>query len=144
MARLIRLFVPVVIAVMLGPLIAGLAVCILALATNIFEYTGSLPVADLFKMFGIYIIFAYLAGGVIALLAGIFVSIWMIWRPPSAIVVVAAAVIATSGYVAAGALGCLGLAERTNACSNFLFTLVLAVLAAAGCWLLARRFLRTE
>jgi hypothetical protein len=131
---------PVVIAVVLGPLIAGLAVCALAIANTLFDQASSLPVVDLFKMFGFYIIFAYITGGAIALLAGILVSIWMISRPPSLIVVIAAAVIATAVYLGLGALGLFGLIEFTNARANFLLIFALAIIAAIGCWLLTRRF----
>jgi hypothetical protein len=144
MSKPVRLLLPVMIAVVLGPLIAGLAVCLLAVGTSIFEHTGSLLIADLFPMFVFYIIFSYFSGGAIALLAGILVSIWMIWRPPSAIVVIAAAVIATAVYLAVAALGFLGLSEWSNARSNYLFTLVLAVIAATGCWLLTRRFAKAS
>jgi hypothetical protein len=143
MNKVVRFLMPIVIAVVLGPLIAGLAVCLLLVVTNIFDPSAALPMADLFKMFGVYIIFAYLGGSAIALLAGILVSIWMIWRPPSAIVVIAAAVIATAVYMGVGALGSLGMTEWSNARSNFLFTLVLAVIAATVCWLLTRRYART-
>jgi hypothetical protein len=144
MTKPVRFLIPIVIAMVLGPLIAGLAVCLLAVGTNIFDHTGTLPIADLFPMFGFYIVFAYLNGGVIALLAGILVSIWMIWRSPSAIVAIAAAMIATVGYLGVSALGFLGLAEWSNARSNFLFTLVLAVIAADGCWLLTRPFMKAS
>ena len=142
MTKLIRFLMPIVIAVALGPLIAGLAVSIFAFGTSIFDNTGSLPMAGIFKMSGFYIVFAYFLGSAIAVLAGILVSIWMFWRPPNAIVVIVAAVIATCGYMAVGALGFLGSEELTNARSNFLFTLVLAVIAAAGCWFLTRRFVK--
>ncbi len=144
MTKPVRFLMPIVIAVLLGPLIAGLAVCLLAVGTNIFDRTGSLPITDLLPMFGFYIVFAYLHGGVIALLAGILVSIWMTWRPPNAIVAIAAAMIATVGYLGVGALGFLGLAEWSNARSNFLLTLVLAVIAADGCWLLTRPFVKAS
>ena len=139
MRNIFRLLMPIVIAVALGPLIAGLAVWVLAVATNI--YTGAPSIADLFAMSWVYTVFAYVVGGAIALLAGILVSIWMIWRPPNAIVVIAAAAIATSAYLAVGALGFLGPVELNNARNNFLFVLVAAIVAAAGCWLLTRRFL---
>jgi hypothetical protein len=141
--KAIRLVIPVVIAVVLGPLIAGLAVCLLALGNNFIDRSSALPLGDLFAMFGVYIVFAYFIGGVIALIAGLLVSIWMIWREPNAFVTIGAAVIATVGYMAIGALGFLGPAEWTNARSNFLFTLALAVIAAAACWFLTRRFLRS-
>ena len=140
MPRSVRLLMPVAVAVLLGPLIAGLAVCVLAIANDLFDQAGSLPMADLFKMFGFYIIFAYIWGGAIALLAGILVSIWMISRPPSLIVVVAAAVLATAVYHGLGALGVLGSIGLTNAGASFLVMAALAVVAAVGCWLLTRRF----
>jgi len=139
----IRLLMPIVIAVVLGPLIAGLAISLFAVFTSIFSDTAALQFTDVMAMSVFYIMFAYLIGGAIALLAGILVSIWMIWYSPSAVVVTAAAVIATAVYMGIGALGVLGPVEWNNARSNFLFTLVLAVIAANVCWLLTRRFART-
>jgi hypothetical protein len=144
--KFVRLLAPIVIAVVLGPLIAGLAVSLFEVAPTISDVlsgAGSSPFADLPGLIVLYIMFAYIVGSVIALLAGILVSIWMIWRPPSAIVVTAAAAIATAAYLGVGALGVLGPVEQTNARMNFLFTLVFAVIAANGCWLLTRRFART-
>ena len=139
----IRLLMPIVIAVVLGPLIAGLAVTVFAVGNRVFSETGALSLSDLKELSVVYIVFAYVIGGAIALLAGILVSIWMIWYPPSAIVATAAAVIATAAYMGIGALGFLGPVEWTNAHNNFLFALVLAVIAANVCWLLMRRFART-
>jgi len=134
---------PIVIAVVLGPLVAGLAVCLLAVGNSIIDQDDWSQSADLRGLSVLYMIFAYLIGGVIALLAGISVSIWMIWHRPNAIVVNAAAVIATVLFMGVGASGFLGLVEETNARSNFVFILVLAVIAANVCWLLTRRFART-
>jgi hypothetical protein len=142
MKELFRLVMPIVIAVALGPLIAGLVVSVFAVITNILDNAGSLAIADLLDLFGFYIVFAYVLGTVIALLAGTLVSIWIVWRPASTIVVIAAAVIATGVYMGIGALGFLGPTEWTNARSNFLVTLMLAAIAAAGCWFLTRRFVR--
>ena len=145
MTRIIRFLAPIVIAIVLGPLIAGLALSLLAVGKNLVDLVGdagTLPIALLFPWFGIYIIFAYIYGGAIAFLAGLLVSIWMLWRPPSGMIVTAAAAIATIGYLSVAALGFLGAEELTNARSNFWLTLVLAVIAAAGCWLLTRRLLR--
>jgi hypothetical protein len=91
MQKLRRLLMPIVVAVFLGPLIAGLTVCVLATANNLLDPADSLPVVDLFKMFGFSIVFAYISGAGIALLAGMLVSIWMMFRPPSLIAVIAAA-----------------------------------------------------
>jgi hypothetical protein len=135
--KIVRLLAPIVIAVVLGPLIAGLAVTLFAVVHSVLYDTGGLSLADLKELAVFYIIFAYVIGGAIALLAGILVSIWMIWYPPGAIVANAAAVIATIVYMGIGALGVLGPVD-----SSFLFTLVFAVIAANGCWLLMRRFAR--
>jgi hypothetical protein len=139
----IRLLMPIVIAVVLGPLIAGLAVTLFAVVTSVFDGSGAMSLSGLKELSVFYIIFAYVIGGAIALLAGILVSIWMIWYPPSAIVATAAAVIATAVYMGISALGVLGPIEENNAQNNFLFTLVFAVIAANVCWLLMRRFART-
>jgi len=135
--KIVRLLAPIVIAVVLGPLIAGLAVTLFAVVHSVLYDTGGLSLADLKELAVFYIIFAYVIGGAIALLAGILVSIWMIWYPPGAIVANAAAAIATIVYMGIGALGVL---EPVD--SSFLFTLVFAVIAANGCWLLMRRFAR--
>jgi hypothetical protein len=140
MTRPVRFLIPIVIAVVLGPLIASLAFWVFAIAGSLFNPSASLPIADLFKMLGVYIVFAYVFGGAIALLAGILVSIWTISRPPTLIVVIAAAVVATAIYLGLGALGFMGPAEVTNARANFLLIFALAVIAAIGCWLLMRRF----
>jgi hypothetical protein len=135
--KIVRLLAPIVIAVVLGPLIAGLAVTLFAVVHSVLYDTGGLSLADLKELAVFYIIFAYVIGGAIALLAGILVSIWMIWYPPGAIVANAAAVIATVVYMGIGALGVL---EPVD--SSFLFTLIFAVIAANVCWLLTRRFAR--
>ena len=140
MPRFVRLLMPVVVAVVLGPLIAGLAVSIFAIASNLFDQTGSLPAVDLLKMCVFYIVFAYIWGGAIALLAGILVSIWMMSRPPSLTVVVAAALIATAIYLGLAAFGAFGSIEAANARGNVVLMFPLAVIAAVGCWLLTRRF----
>jgi hypothetical protein len=131
---------PIVVAVVLGPLIAGLAVCVLATVSNLLDLADSLPVVDLFKMFGFFIVFAYISGVGIALLAGILVSIWMMSRPPSLIVVIAAALLATAIYLGLSALGLLKPVEITSARADFLVIFAVAMIAAIGCWLLTRRF----
>jgi hypothetical protein len=142
MSKIVRLLMPVGVAVVLGPLIAGLAVGLLAIAVNLFDRTAAMPWADVVTLCGFYVVFAYVIGAPVALLAGALVSLWMIRRPPTAVVVIAAAVVATGVYMGVGALGYLGPVEFNNARNNFLFTLALAVIAAFGCWLLTRRFAR--
>ena len=75
---------------MLGPLIVGLAVSLFAVVSNIFVHTSSVPTADVFVMSYYFVVFAYFVGSKFAWLSGILVSIWMIWRPPNAIVAIAA------------------------------------------------------
>ena len=70
MQRPVRLLMPIVVAVVLGPLIAGLAVCVLATVSNLLDLADSLPMLYLFKMFGFFVVFAYIKGAGIALLAG--------------------------------------------------------------------------
>ena len=142
-----RFLMPIVIAVVLGPLVAGLAVCLLALVTNIsdrFSGIGSLALSDFPGLFLAYVTFAYVIGAPIALLAGLFVSLWMIRRVPNVLVVTVAAVLATGLFIGVAALGLLGPVQETNGRSNLLFTLVFAVIGALGCWLLIRRFLGTR
>jgi hypothetical protein len=142
MNKLLRFVMPIAIAVALGPLIAGIAVTVLALVTNLVDGTAAVVITDVLALSVSYIIFAYAGGAAIAFLAGLLVSIWMLSRPPSLLVVIGAAVLATTLYMGIGATGVLGPVEFTNARSNFLFTLIFAVIAAAGCWLLMRRFAR--
>ena len=151
-AAINRFLMPVLIAGGLGPLTGGLAAGLLAVGTSILIHmglvTGTFPLphaglsmADVFELLAICIVFAYPLGGVIALLAGLLISIWMIWRPPSVFVVVAAAVIASAVYMGIGAsFGLLGPAAWSNAAYALVFA-VIAVISAFVCWLLVRRFL---
>jgi hypothetical protein len=144
MKKLARHLIPILIAVVIGPLIAAVAISMFTIGISIFKLNIPYSIRDAVELFSLNILFAYLLGGVIALLAGIFVSIWMIWREPNAIITIIAAVIATCCYLAIGATGLLGPFQEMNAHSNFLFWLVLAVIAAAGCWLLTRPFLNAK
>src|SRR5579871_6002360 len=132
MQKFVRLLMPMVIAVGLGPLIAGLIFCLLAVYTNFSDPSTVLPISDLFKMFSIYIVFAYFAGGPIALLAGLIVSIWMIWRSPGLVVAMAAEIEFLSSM------------DSSMVYNNFVLLLVLSGVAAGVCWLLTRRFARTK
>jgi hypothetical protein len=55
--RMFQLLMPILVAVGIGPMIAGLLVCSVALFTTIFDWTGALHVTDLP---GAYIIFSYI------------------------------------------------------------------------------------
>jgi hypothetical protein len=131
MRRLLRFSLPIVIAGVLGPLIGGLAICLFAAGQYVVDKDPG-PIADLFGIFPLYMIFAYVLGWPIAVLAGLLVSISMIFRPP--------------GIVAA--VGLLWLAAAANlmgplpnlAYGMLALTLGLSVVAAIACWLLARPF----
>jgi hypothetical protein len=138
--RAVQLLAPIVVAAVLGPLVAGFAVWLFALVSGLFDPTRLLLLADWLALLYFYVVMAYFIGGPIALLAGVLVSLWIMRGPPSALVVNAAAVVATAAFMAVAALGVLGPVEQTNGRSNFWFTLVFAVVAANGCWLLLRRF----
>jgi hypothetical protein len=143
--RVVELLAPIVIAVVLGPLAVSVTFWLLDLASNVFHLLdpeSSVALADFPGFLVFLVIMAYVIGGPIAMLAGLLVSLWMIRRPPSALVVNAAAVIATVVFMAVAATGVLGPVEETNARSNVFFTLVSAVFAANVCWSAMRRLLR--
>jgi hypothetical protein len=138
MKRLLRFSLPIVIAGVLGPLIGGLAICLFAAGQYVVDKDPG-PIADLFGIFPLYMIFAFVLGWPIAVLAGLLVSIWMIFRPPGIVAVVAAT---------AAAVGVLWLAAAANlmgplpnlAYGMLALTLGLSIVAAIVCWLLARPF----
>jgi hypothetical protein len=138
-----RLLIPIVVAGTLGPLVGGLIFCALAVYANFFDQTADLPIADLFTMFGVYIIVAYLEGGVVALLAGLLVSIWMIWRPPGFVVAIAAALASVGLYRLAAEIGMLSPADATMVSDDLAPALAIAAMSAGVCWLLTGRFVRT-
>jgi hypothetical protein len=142
----VRFLAPIVVAVVLGPLAVSITFWLLDLASNVFRLLdpqSGITLADYPGFLVFLVIMSYFIGGPIALLAGLLVSLWMIRRPPSALVVNAAAVIATLVFMAVAATGILGPVEETNGRSNLLFMLVGAVFAANVCWFVMRRFLRT-
>ncbi len=135
MSKVIRFSLPIVIACAFGPLIAGLAVSLFAVANSLFPLSEMMSLEDIGSTLVLFIIMAYVIGEPVALLSGLLLSLWMLFRPPTLTVVIGVTVIATSLFFAIGALGLLGPVELTNAQNNFVFTLVLAVIAATGCWL---------
>jgi hypothetical protein len=138
MSKALCFIAPITTALVPGPLIAGLAVILFAVVLALFSSLGQTN-ASMLGLFPLYMMIAYAVGAPIAVLAGFIVLIWMPVRAPSLIVVI----VATGIYMAIGALGLLGPVEFTNARSNFAFTLIAAIVAAAGCWLRTRRFART-
>ena len=138
--RVATLLAPIVVAVVLGPLVVSIGLWLVNTAPGLLDSEPSLSFADYRGALVFVVIMTYLIGWPIALLAGILVSLWMMKSPPSALVVNAAAVIATAAFMGVSALGVLGPVAQFNGRSNFLFTLVAALVAANVCWLLMRRF----
>lgn len=126
----IRLFMPIVVAVALGPLIAGLVFCALTAANNVFGQIG-LPIDDLLKSFGVYILFAYIEGGPVALLAGLLLSIWMIRYPPGFAVANVAAAISVGLFRLAASIDTFSRVNGVDLVrTNFGLTLAVAFIAA--------------
>jgi hypothetical protein len=139
MKKLFRFLMPIVIAVVLGPLLAGLIVCLFALSLYFFGYDNG-PLAELFSMFWVYIMFAYFEGGPVALVAGLLVSIWMIWRRPGLLVVIVAAIAAIGLCYLADGFGMFNPIGGPLVSNNLGLMLVLSVMGASVCWFLTRRF----
>jgi hypothetical protein len=138
--RAVTLLAPIVVAVGLGPLVVSIGLWLVNTASGLLDAESSLSFADYRGALVFVVILTYFIGWPIALLAGILVSLWMIRRPPSALAVNAAAVIATVLFMGVSALGVFGPVEQFNGRSNMLFTLIAALVAANVCWLLMRRF----
>jgi hypothetical protein len=137
----IRFLAPIAVATLLGPLTVSVALWFASAASDLLNGTWS-SFADAGGLFVFLIIMTYFISWPIALLAGLLMSLWMIRRPPSMLVVNAAAVIATTIFMAVAASGVLGPVEENNGRSNFWFTLVAAVFAANVCWFLMLPLLR--
>jgi hypothetical protein len=134
---------PIVIAVVLGPLVAGLIVCLFAIYSD-FADQSSETIADLFSVFWVYIMFAYFEGGPVALVAGLLVSIWMIWRQPGLMAVIGAAIAAIALCYLVDRFGMFNPIGGPLVSNNLGIMLVLSIIAAAICWLLTRRFVPAQ
>ena len=82
-----RMAVAVITAAALGPLVAGLIVFVYALDMVFFELgnppeTFGAALATIGQLFGMTIIGAYRLGGIVALIAGLLIALWMKWNPP--------------------------------------------------------------
>jgi len=138
MNSLLRFLLPIVIAGILGPLVGGIAVCVLVAGQYLADWPLG-PITDLFGAFVFYVFFAFVLGWPIAVLAGVLMSIWMNFRAPSLVAAIAAAV---------GAVGLLWFAAATNvlgpfpnlAYGAFALTLGASVAAAIVCWFAVRPF----
>ena len=138
--RTVMLLAPIVVAVVLGPLVLSIGLWLFNVAQSVLDSESSSSLSDYRGALIFVVIMTYVIGWPIALLAGILVSLWMIRRPPSALTVNAAAVIATAVFMGVSALGVFGPVEQFNGRNNLLFTLIAALVAANVCWLLLRRF----
>lgn len=135
----LRLLMPIVIATLLGPLVAGLAVCLLAICIAVIDLPTAPGLADMAKLFSLYMIFAYLEGGPIALVAGILVTIWMAWRsPPTLPVSIGAGLASVILFRLAAGAGMLSAPAAVLVRYNLVLALALSAVAAGTCWLLAR------
>jgi hypothetical protein len=139
MRKLFRFLMPIVVAVGLGPLVAGLIVCLFAIYSHFTDGSGE-TLAELFSFFWVYITFAYVEGGPVALVAGLLVSIWMVWRPPGLMAVIGAAIAAIALCYVADRFGMFNPVGGPLVSNNLGLMLVLSVVVAGVCWLLTRRF----
>lgn len=138
MKRLLRLSMPILVAGVFGPLFAGLAVCLYA-AAQFAVATDPGPISGLLGLCVLYMMFAYVLGWPIAVLAGVLMSIWMIFRAPAIVGAIAATV------AAVGLLWLLGAADLMGPIPNLAYgmlslTLAVSIVAAIVCWLLTRPF----
>jgi hypothetical protein len=138
MKRLLRLSMPIIIAVVLGPLFAGLAVCLYA-AAQFAVATDPGPIAGLLGLCVLYMMFAYVLGWPIAVLAGVLMSVWMMFRAPGVVGAIAATV------AAVGLMWLVAAADLTGPVPNLAYgmlalTLAVSVAAAIACWLITLPF----
>ena len=136
MKRLLRFLMPILVAGLLGPLFGGLAVCLYAAAQYLVA-TDPGTIAGLLGLCALYMLFAYVLGWPIAVLAGLLVSIWLIFRAPGIIAAVAAAIAAVGLLWLAAAADLMG-AVPNVAYGALGLTLAVSVVAAIACWLVTR------
>jgi hypothetical protein len=138
--RYVRPILPIVVAVGLGPLVAGLIFCILAVAGSILDGSTSVAISDLEGLFFLYIVFSYLAGGPIALIAGVLMSLWMIRYPPGLLAAIGSALLSVTIFLLASTTSLLSAADSNLVRNNLGLTVVMSVLSASICWILLHRF----
>ena len=137
MKKLLRLSMPIVIAAVLGPLFGGLAVCLYAAAQFVVA-TDPGPIAGLLGLCMLYMMFAYVLGWPIAVLAGALMSVWMIFRAPGVIGAIVATVAAIGLLWLAAAADLMG--PLPNLAYGMLtLTLAVSLVAAIACWLITLR-----
>ena len=139
MRKLFRFLMPIVVAVVLGPLVAGLIACLFAIYSHFTDSSGEM-LGELFSSFWIYITFAYIEGGPVALVAGLLVSIWTLWRPLGLMAVIGAAIAAIALCYVADQFGMFNPVGGPLVSNNLGIMLVLSIIVAGVCWLVTRRF----
>ncbi len=139
----------VIIAVGLGPLVAGLIVFVYALGMVFFAFdnppqTVGVALTKAAELFGISIIGAYSIGGIVALIAGLLIALWMKWSPPRLSIVLAAVAVAIVAKFAVTEPRAVLLAIVTLPYGRLPIALALGLLAATICWFMMRRFVRPQ
>lgn len=146
---LLRRVLAVFIAAALGPLVAGLIVFVFALATVFFglghrpETLGA-ALALAGQLFGMVLLAAYAAGGIVALFAGLLIALWMNWKPPRLSVVLAAVAVAIFAKFAMTDPGAIRSALWMAPRGQLSMALALGLIAATICWFPMRRFVRSQ
>jgi hypothetical protein len=131
--KVARFVLTVIIAMLLGPLIGGVGFFLVSAAIEIAQ--SRLDPADLGGMFLLFMVGAYVVGGVIAFLAGTIVAVAALWRSPTFPLIASATLIANVVcYLAIQP----GVSYSTD---GFLVNLATSTFAATVCWAVFRRHL---
>jgi hypothetical protein len=123
----------IVFATVLGPLIGGTGFFLVRVAIDIAQ--AQFKFADLPGMLILFMMGAYVVGGIIAFLAGTFVAIVALWRPPTLRAIIAAAVVAN--------IVCFLTIQPgvTYGTGGLAVNLVASISAATICWAIFRSYL---
>ena len=146
-SRLIRFLRLVVLATVLGPLVAGVSVFLVGAIFALLQ-GGMARVgfgATISRLAGLLVEIVravYLPGGVIAMISSVLVASWSLRRLPNFLVVAGAVVLANLIFFAIYEPDVLFPADSLTPQRGFWVSIALSLYAAAVCWLPARRFLR--
>src|SRR5689334_13209574 len=134
-SKIVRFVLIVAVATVLGPLVGGLGLLAASIATDIAR--GEFVVGDLAAMFRLFLLGAYVVGGVIALVAGILLASLSLWRSPTLPMILAAA--------AAANLICFLMMQVgvSYGSAGFAANLAASLFAGTVCWFIFRTRLRT-
>ena len=139
-SKFVRFALTVIIAAVLGPLIAG-GTYFAVFAAMLIVQSG-FHLGGLAEQFIIMIGVAYLAGGIIALVAGLIVAVAALWREPTFLGIIAAVVVANIAYFAITEPEVFYSTAATIPLQELFVDLVFSVYAGTICWLLFRRLLK--